>query len=109
MHGFRGEEQRFDLRLPEDLRRAGPDIYRRIRSQGACSVRDWLTTEHGDSRSDHRWSDLWQAAVSVDFALGPCSTRAEAMQKLSTDDNMEMLLRRIGSFVYKVRGTRSER
>ena len=24
MHGFHGEEQRFDLRLPDDLRRAGP-------------------------------------------------------------------------------------
>ena len=104
---LRPEELRYDMRLDPELRRAAPDIYiyiyRKLRTQGASSARDWLLTNLGDSRKDHRWADLWQAAVTVDFALASCPDHGAVMSRLATDDVLELHLRRLASYVYEKR------
>jgi len=97
------QEMRFDLRLDPSLRRSAAETYTRLRAQGACNVRDWLVTNHSDSRTDHRWEDLWQCAVNVDFALRDLRTSADILAFLRKDDSCEMWLRRLSAFVYEKR------
>jgi len=96
-------ELRYDNRLHSGLKPAASDVYIKLRSQGATSVRDWLTTQYGDAKSDRRWSDLWHAAVSIDFALAPCRDHAAVLAKLEEDDLLELHLRRLGAWVYERR------
>ena len=94
---------RFDGGLDGELRRAAEEIYKRMRAQGATSARDWLTNQHADAKSDHRWSDLWHSAVTVDFLLGGCASNAEARELLRSSDILELHLRKLAAFVYERR------
>jgi len=94
---------RYDTRLDPDLRRAASAVYIKLRSQGATSCRDFLSTYYGDAKGDHRWIDLWQSACTVDFALADCETNEEVMARLQQDDLLEIHLRRLGSWVYERR------
>ena len=94
---------RFDQRLSPALARAAPAIYANIRSRGATGVRDWLSTWYSSAVSDPEWGDIWNAAVSVDMALAGSLNDAELQQRLATSDQLELHLRRLGSWVYKRR------
>jgi len=93
---------RYDLQLAPGLRRAALEIYTGLRTQGAASTREWLTSNYPNAKSDHRWVDLWSSAVAVDFEIGQ-SQGAELERKLSTSDSLEMHLRRLASYVYEAR------
>ena len=94
---------RIDCRLRPGLRRAAPEIYVNVRSQGAVSCRDWLLVNAPDGRKDHRWQDLWNCAITVDYAVSKFTTQAELMGFLATDDTCEVMLRRLGSYMYERR------
>ena len=98
-----GNEARYDCRLYSGLRRAAPEIYTRIRSQGSSSVRDWLQQSCPGGQKDHRWTDLWNAACSVDYALARLPNVESALAYLASEDIMEIHLRRMAAFIYERR------
>ena len=40
------EQMAWHLKLPADLQRAGPELYRNIRAEGVGSVRQWVNEQH---------------------------------------------------------------
>ena len=72
------EESRYHCRLPFGLRRAAPEIYAGLRSQGSVSVRDWLVNSRGAVRKDHRYVDLWTIACMIDYEVSK-TANAESM------------------------------
>jgi len=97
------DESRFRTTLPIGLRRAALEIYDDLLGQGANTVREWLQCNHPDSRSDHRWTDLWTSAVTVDWELAQAKTDAEKVAALQSSDALELHLRRLSSFAYEKR------
>ena len=96
------EQMAWHLKLPPDMQRAGPELYRNIRSEGAASVRQWISDQHPslESRQTPAFQDLFTAASIVDFELGDCKTEMAIMQKLGTSDTLEIQLRKLGAFIY---------
>ena len=41
---------RWSHSLPPDLKRAAPEMYRNMRSEGCVTIRDWLAASHGNDR-----------------------------------------------------------
>ena len=64
-----GDSARWNTQLPPDLKRAAPELYRSLRAQWAASVRDWLSLNFVGSKLSAQWTDLWTAAVAVDYRL----------------------------------------
>ena len=62
-------EGRWEDGLPPDIRRAAPEIYRSLRSQGSATVREWLSANFSGSKQSSTWLDLWNLATEVDYAL----------------------------------------
>ena len=85
-------------RLPPDMRRAAPEIYRSLRTSGSGSVRDWLNGQHAGVRSPSEWSQLWHTATEVDFLLGQAQDDYQITKLLATDDQLELGLRQLASF-----------
>ena len=98
-----GAGMAFHNRLPPDLRRAGPEIYRSIRAAGSRSVREWINLQfHGD-RNGTQFVDLWGIASDVDMRLGAFHNDADLMRHLASDDGKEIALRRLAAFIYEDR------
>ena len=97
------EALRWNHQLPPDMRRAGPEIYRSLRSAGAEGARAWLQLEFKGVRAGNLWTDLWQNATMIEYILSKAENGAEAMAWLASDDTLEMLLRRLASYVYEMR------
>jgi hypothetical protein len=97
------DQNRWHVGLPSDFQRAGPEIYRSMRSSGAASTRDWLQANYSGLKGAGVWTDLWTAATSVDYKLSTAATQSDLLTILSTDDGVEMHLRRLASFVYERR------
>ena len=96
-------DARWEDRLPPDIRRAAPEIYRSLRSQGSASVREWLSANFQGSKQGSQWLDLWNSATEVDFAMAACGGADAQLRRLATDDNMEIKLRRLSAHVYETR------
>eukprot|EP00438_Fugacium_kawagutii_P019969 Skav222679 [mRNA] locus=scaffold1471:12611:14497:- [translate_table: standard] len=96
------ERMAWRLRLPSDLQRAGPEIYRNIRAEGVASVRQWVNEQHPglEARNSTQFQDLFTAATIIDFELASCSTEADLMSRLAVSDTLEIQLRKLGSFIY---------
>ena len=90
-------------RLPPDLRRAAPEIYRSLRAAGSASVRDWLNVQYAGNRNSPEWTALWHTASEVDFAVGKARDDAAVVTMLATSDLLEMSLRQLASYVYESR------
>ena len=97
------EAQEWNLALPPNMRRAGAEIYRSIRSAGTTSVRNWLTQEYQGPRSGGQWVDLWTMATQADFALAKAPDAETALVMLQSDDALELIFRRLAAFVYEHR------
>ncbi|CAK0908063.1 unnamed protein product, partial [Prorocentrum cordatum] len=97
------ELARWNVSLPPDLKRAAPDIYRSMRSAGAASARDWFAQECTGRKSAQLWTDLWNAATSIDFATARVKSQVELLNLLASDDGLEMNLRRIARYVHDTR------
>ena len=96
------EQMAWHLRLPPDMQRAGPELYRNIRAEGAASVRQWISDQHPslEARQTPAFQDLFTAASIIDFELGECKSESAIMQKLGTSDTLEIQLRKLGAFIY---------
>ena len=97
-------EDAYTARLPESHRRAAPEIYSSMRSEGTASARQWLKDNYqGYKGAGSQWVDLWSQASQIDFMIAKCATDAEIMQLLQTDDLLEIMLRHLGAFFYESR------
>ena len=96
------EQMAWHLKLPADLQRAGPEIYRNIRSEGVTSVRQWVNEQHPglEQKSSPQYQDLFTTATIVDYEVADCRTEGMLMQKLATSDALEIHLRKLGAFIY---------
>ena len=69
------------------MRRAATEIYRTLRSEGNASTRAWLRDNFtGYKGAAGPWEELWSMATQVDFALSQCSSDAQMLHVLGTDD-----------------------
>ena len=82
------EQMAWHLKLPADLQRAGPEIYRSIRSEAVSSVRQWVNEQHPnlEQKSTPRYQDLFTTATIIDYEVADCKTEGMLMQKLATSD-----------------------
>lgn len=96
------EQMAWHLRLPPDLQRAGPELYRNIRAEGVSSVRQWVNEQHPgtEQKNTAQYQDLFTAATIVDFEVAGCRTESMLMHKLATSDSLEIHLRKLGAFIY---------
>ena len=90
------------LKLPADLQRAGPELYRNIRAEGVGSVRQWVNEQHAglEAKNTTAFQDLFMAATIIDFELASCRSESQVMAKLATSDTLEIHLRKLGAFIY---------
>ncbi len=100
--GANPEQLSWHLRLPPDLQRAAPEMYRNIRAEGSASVRQWVNEQHPtiEQKQTPGYQDLYSAATIIDFELAECKTESAVMHKLATSDTLEIHLRKLASFVY---------
>ena len=100
--GDNPEQMAWHLKLPADLQRAAPELYRNLRSEGAASVRQWVNEQHPtlEMKQTAIYQDLFMAATIIDFELADCKTESAIMHKLGTSDTLEIHLRKLGSFIY---------
>ena len=96
------EQMAWHLRLPPDLQRAGPELYRNIRAEGVSSVRQWVNEQHPgtEQKNSVQYQDLFMAATIIDFEVADCKTESMLMHKLATSDSLEIHLRKLGAFIY---------
>ncbi len=96
------EQMAWHLKLPADLQRAGPELYRNIRAEGVGSVRQWVNEQHAglESKNTAQFQDLFMAATIIDFELAGCRSEQDLMAKLATSDTLEIHLRKLGAFIY---------
>ncbi len=96
------EHMQWHLRLPADMQRAAPELYRNIRAEGVASVRQWVNEQHPslEQKQSPSYQDLFTAATIIDFELADCRSESSIMHKLATSDSLEIQLRKLGAFVY---------
>lgn len=96
------ENMSWHLRLPPDLQRAAPELYRNIRAEGVASVRQWVNDQHPamEQRQGAAYQDLFTAATIIDYELAGCQNESSLMHRLATSDTLEIQLRKLGSFIY---------
>ena len=96
------EQMAWHLRLPSDLQRAAPELYRNIRSEGSASVRQWVNEQHPtiEHKQSAQYQDLFTAATIIDYELASCKTEETLMHRLATSDTLEIQLRKLGAFIY---------
>ena len=67
-------------------------------------MRDWLRTQiPQDRQKGSQWTDLWSAVTSIDYFVAEAKTEQEVTIALATSDHLEILLRRLASYVYECR------
>ena len=61
--------------------------------------------QYSGSKEGAQWIDLWNTATTCDYIIGQASAGGEAqlIAVLSTNDTLEVGLRRLASYVYFVR------
>lgn len=96
------EQLSWHLRLPPDLQRAAPELYRNIRAEGVNSVRQWVNEQHPslEQKNSTQYQDLFMAATIIDYELAECKSEQALTHKLATSDSLEIHLRKLGSFIY---------
>ena len=94
---------RWQTMLPPDMKRAAPEIYRNLRSQGVATLREWTDRNFKGNRASDLWTELWHLATEVDFRLGGVQTDQELFAVLASDDSLEMQMRRLSSYIYESR------
>ena len=91
-------------RLPSDMARAAPKTYRSIRSEGVASLRQWILEQYPiQQRSGPELGHSFQSCCQADFLLAGASTEAELFALLNGSDQLEILLRDVGAFIYERR------
>lgn len=100
--GENPEQMAWHLKLPADLQRAAPELYRNIRVEGVASVRQWVNDQRAtlEQKQTPTYQDLFSAATIIDFELADCKSEPAIMHKLGTSDSLEIQLRKLGAFIY---------
>ena len=83
------EQLSWHLRLPPDLQRAAPELYRNIRAEGVNSVRQWVNGQHPslEQKNSTQYQDLFMAATIIDYELAECKSEQALTHKLATSDS----------------------
>ena len=90
--------------MPADLQRAAPETYRSIRAEGVASIRQWILDQFGAaSRTSPEFQHLFQTACQCDYILASAKNESELNHTLATNDQLEILLRELGSYIYEKR------
>ena len=55
------------------------------------------------SKGTSAWTEIWDRAAQIVFAVAQCRTDQELMSKLAMDDDLEMHLRRLASVKFRMR------
>ena len=88
-------------RLPADLQRAAPEIFREIMSTGVSGLRGWVCEQFPlDKRDQPQFRDLFTSAITADFELAGANNEGEKMRRLGTSDNLEIILRKFASHIH---------
>ena len=58
--------------LGPGVRRAAPVIYTACIAEGARSIRDWVEMNLSSSKGTDAWTDIWDRAAQIDFAVAQC-------------------------------------
>ena len=89
-------------RLPGDLPRAAPEVYRSIRQEGFACLRAWILDmfPQAERGNNPKFSAMYQQATQADFELAGCSSEAELNRLLATRDSLEIILRDFASQVH---------
>jgi protein-S-isoprenylcysteine O-methyltransferase Ste14 len=96
-------------RLASDFPRAGADIYRKIRSSGAASVRSFVTEFFTmEQRSGPVFQQRFEQASQIDFKVAQCESHSQLMEMLGTDDGVEVSLRSLAAWIHHRRTGDSE-
>ena len=105
VHFANPEAMNYHLKLPADLQRAAPEVYRDIRAEGVTSLRAWVLDLFPVQTRDGNpsFADLFTGATQADFELAPCKSELEIIQKLATSDSLEITMRKFASFIYQKR------
>jgi hypothetical protein len=99
-----GKQIAYHERLPADMQRAAPETYRSIRSERVASVRQWILDQFPvNSRQSADFTHLHQSACQADFLLAAAGSEEELNLLLATSDQLEIIFRDLGSFVYERR------
>lgn len=63
------EHMQWRMKLPADLQRAAPELYRNIRAEGVASVRQWVNEQHPslELKQTATYQDLFMAATIIDY------------------------------------------
>ena len=94
---------KLSTRLDPGLRRAAPEIYQSILSEGCQSVRQWCEMSFGQQKGSDQWTELWDRSTEIDYALAQCEDDVSLLRLLGTSDALEMHLRRLASHRYRIR------
>ena len=89
--------------LGPGVRRAAPEIYTPCIAVGAHRFRDWVEMNLSSSKGTDAWTEIWDRAAQIDFAVAQCRTDQELMSKLAMDDTLEMHLRRLVFIKFRMR------
>ena len=93
----------YDLKLPSDLQRAAPEIYRNIRGRGYANIRAYLQNDYQGSKDGGVWVDIWNQATLLDARVKQCGTSRAVTEMLATADEAEIFLRRLSALFYEKR------
>ena len=67
--------------LGPGVRRAAPEIYTACIAEAARSIRDWIEMNLGSSKGTEAWTEIWDRAAQIDFAVSQCRTGQELVSK----------------------------
>ena len=96
-------ETRWEHKLDPSVKRAAPEIYRNMRSQGVSNCREWVDRNFRGDKTGAAWVDLWNLATEVDFVIGPLTSDEMIFGTLSNSDGLEIKMRRLASKLYEDR------
>ena len=101
-----GDDDRWELRLPPDMQRAAPEIYRNMRSEAAGNIREWIQQRYQGEKSNknQEWVSLWAMAIEVDFDVAEARREGKELQNLlASKDGLEIRLRHLAAHSHMVR------
>ena len=91
-------------KLPIDLKRAAPEIFRNCKAAGVATIRECVNQLFPiDKRTDPRYLELFNGATMIDFRISECKSQQAILQLLATDDGCEIIFRRIAAHVHLTR------
>ena len=99
------EQMTWRLKLPGDMQRAAPEVYRNIRAEGVASLRAWVLDMFPVGMRDNNpmFQEMFSSATQADFDLAECKTEFALLQRLATSDNLEITMRKFAAFIYQKR------